>query len=135
MNIQAALLDDEIFRGGYDILNASTLDLTEFSTTHIEGRIQCDRSGLLYTSIPDDGNWKVKVDGMTVPIVHIANAMIGIDLTEGYHEIEFEYENKAFTFGTLITVSGILILMVLIYLNDREKWNSCVLRIYHKIKK
>ena len=61
--------------------------------------------------------------------------MIGIDLTEGYHEIEFEYENKAFTFGTLITVSSILIFLVLIYLNDREKWNSCVLRIYHKIKK
>ena len=33
VNIRAGLLDEEVFRKGYDILAASTLDLTEFSTT------------------------------------------------------------------------------------------------------
>ena len=135
MTIDAALLNDAIFQKGYEILNASTLDLTEFSNTRIEGMIDCNRNGVMYTSIPNDGNWKAYVDGQEVQIALIANAMIGLELTQGQHEIVFVYENDAFTYGTLITVFCLLVFLALIYLSDQEKWNERAMKAYRFIKK
>ncbi|MBE6940739.1 MAG: hypothetical protein E7455_00405 [Ruminococcaceae bacterium] len=134
IHIQSAMLDDTLFREGYEILNASTMDITKFSTTEVFGNIICDRDGLLYTSIPDDGNWYVYVDGERAEQVTVADAMVGVYLTEGYHDIMFVYHNDAFTYGALISVVCLLVFLALIYLSDRQKWNERVLKIYHKIK-
>ena len=135
MNISAALLDDEVFQTGYETLNASTLDLTHFSNARIEGTINCDRDGLLYTSIPNDGNWKAIVDGKETVITPVCDAMIGIDLTQGYHEIVFVYENRARTYGALVSAFCLLVFLALVYWNDRERWNARVMKIYRKFKK
>jgi uncharacterized membrane protein YfhO len=134
IHIQSAILNDALFREGYEILNASTLDITKFSTTEVFGNIICDRDGLLYTSIPDDGNWYVYVDGERAEQVTVAGAMVGVYLTEGYHDIMFVYHNNSFTYGALISVVCLLAFLALIYLSDRQKWNERVLKIYHKIK-
>ncbi len=103
MTIRAALLDEEVFRAGYDILAASTLDLTAFSNTRIEGIIHCDRDGLLYTSIPQNGsNWTVFVDGHSVDPVLVGDAMLGVELTEGTHTVTFVYQNDAYELGFVI---------------------------------
>jgi len=105
MTIWGALLDETVFRKGYDILNASTLELTEFSNTKVAGTITCDRDGLLYTSIPQNGeNWHAYVDGKEAEIRLVGNVMIGLELTEGTHEIRFEYRNEAFSLGWKVSV-------------------------------
>ncbi len=104
VNIRAGILDEQAFRKGYDILAASTLDLTEFSTTSIEGTINCNRDGLLYTSIPHDGNWVATVDGKETDITLVGDCMIALPLTQGEHTITFTYRNKAFTTGLLISL-------------------------------
>ena len=135
MSIQAAILNDEVFRSGYDILNASTLELTEFANTRITGNIKCDRDGLLYTSIPDDGNWKAMVDGKEAEVVRIGDAMVGLNLTQGSHEITFVYENRSFTYGCLVSVVCLLVFLFLIYWSDREKWNQRAMRVYKYFKR
>ena len=135
MNISAALLDDEVFKKGFDILNTSTLELTEFSNARIEGTIHCNRNGLLYTSIPNDGNWKAIVDGTEAELTLVGDAMIGVELTQGYHEIVFVYENRALTYGALISVLCLLVFMALVYWNDREHWNARAMKIYRKVKR
>jgi hypothetical protein len=135
MNIHAALLDDEVFWSGYDILNQSTLDVTEFSSTRIEGNISCDRDGVLYTSIPNDGNWKAMVDGKEAEVITIGDAMVGLNLTKGSHDIVFTYENQSYTIGAWVTVFCILVFLGLIYLNDRQRYNEIFMNLYIKIKK
>lgn len=104
ISITAAVLDEEVFREGYDALNASTLKLTEFKTTYMRGTIHCDRDGLLYTSIPQNGNWKAYVDGKEAEIVLVGDCMVSVMLTEGTHTVEFRYENRALKIGGLITL-------------------------------
>ena len=135
MRIQSALLNDEVFRKGYEILNASTLELTEFSTTEAEGTISCNRDGLLYTSIPDNGNWTAYVDGKEAEVTLVGGAMIGVHLTEGEHTVRFVYRNSAYTYGMIISVTCLLIFLALIYLSDRKRWNERVLKICNKFKK
>lgn len=117
VSVKSATLDGDIFRQGYDILNASTWDLTDFSTTYVAGTVHCDRDGLLYTSIPQcgnkreedplteertvhpEGNWSVYVDGKKADITLVGDCMIGVPLTKGAHTVEFVYENPSFQLG------------------------------------
>ena len=117
ITIKAAMLDEKAFREGYDVLNTSTLELTEFSNTYVSGEIVCNRDGLLYTSIPQcgneriddeethkrtvhpEGNWSVYVDGKKADITLVGDCMIAVPLSKGAHAVEFIYENPSFELG------------------------------------
>ena len=112
--IGAAILNSQYFRQGYDILRQSVLELTHFSNTLVKGTINCDRDGLLYTSIPQNGNWSVVVDGAQAPIRLVGDAMIAVDLTEGAHQVTFRYENPAFELGWKVSLACFLVFAALV---------------------
>lgn len=105
ITLQTGILDETLFRQGYDVLNASTLNLTSFTNTLVEGNINCNRNGVLYTSIPQDGNWIAYVDNKPAETVLIGNAMVGLLLPEGQHTITFRYHNAAFSLGWKISLA------------------------------
>lgn len=112
MTVEGAILDAGVFRSGQRLLNQSTLELTSFRNTLVEGTIHCNRDGLLYTSIPQDGNWKVYVDGHLVEHTLVGDVMTGVMLQKGTHDIRFQYHNEAFSIGWKI--SGICCLLFVI---------------------
>ena len=120
-SVRAAIMNDELFRQGYEVLAASTLDLTEFSGTRVEGTINCNRDGLLYTSIPYDGNWVATVDGEPAEIVLVGDCMMALNLTEGTHTVKFVYRNNAFIYGTIISVLCAAAFVGLILWSRRRK--------------
>ena len=125
VSIKSGILRDTIFREGYEKLAASTLELTSFSNTKIEGVIDCNRDGLLYTSIPHDGNWSAQIDGKDVPLTLVGNAMIALELTEGVHEITFTYRNAAFSLGWKISLVCLLIfggITYVVYFRKRVRY-------------
>ena len=109
MTVEGAILDAGVFRSGQRLLNESVLELTSFRNTLVEGTIHCNRDGLLYTSIPQDGNWKVYVDGHLVEHTLVGDVMTGVMLQKGTHDIRFQYHNEAFSIGWKI--SGICCLL------------------------
>ena len=120
--VNVAILDDALFRLGYEILNSSTMKLTSFSNTLVEGTINCTRDGLLYTSIPQNGNWIAEVDGQEQETVLIGDCMIGLQLSQGAHTLRFIYRNEAFRLSCIITAvcTGIFALLVLICYRPRR---------------
>jgi uncharacterized membrane protein YfhO len=114
-NVSAALLNDEVFRAGYSHLSQSVLELTDFSTTAVDGTILCNRDGLLYTSIPQDGNWSVYVDGMPAEIQLVGDAMVAVPLTKGYHEVSLRYHNASFVLGRLVSIISTAVLFGLYF--------------------
>ena len=119
--IRAALLDEEVFRKGHEVLSTSTLDLTSFSTTRIEGQIDCHQDGLMYTSIPYDGNWIATVDGEEVEPVLVGDAMMALELTKGPHQITFRYRNQAFTLGLVISTACLTVFLGTVILPKLRK--------------
>ena len=114
--VNVAIMDDALFRLGYEILGSSTMKLTSFTNTLVEGTINCPKDGLLYTSIPQNGNWIAQVDGQEQEITLIGNCMIGLQLTQGAHTLRFVYRNNAFRLACIITgvCAGIFVLLILI---------------------
>ena len=113
MTVSAAILNPERFRQGYEVLNASTLKLTAFKSTRVEGAIDCDRDGLLYTSIPQNGNWQATVDGKPVETVLVGDCMLSLPLTAGSHSIQLTYHNAAFTLGWKLSLACAAVFVVL----------------------
>ena len=105
MTVGAAILNPERFRQGYEVLSASTLKLTKFRSTRVEGTIDCDRDGLLYTSIPQNGNWQAVVDGVPVESTLVGDCMLALPLTAGTHSIRLTYRNAAFVLGARISLA------------------------------
>ena len=101
----AAVLQDDVFQQAYDKLSRSTYQITSFESTRVEGTIDCDRDGLMYTSIPQDGNWSATVDGQPAEITLVGDAMISLKLTQGSHTVVFNYHNGAFSLGWKVSLS------------------------------
>lgn len=124
VNLQCGVLNADVFQKGYDVLNASTLKLTTFENTRVEGEITCNRNGVLYTSIPQDGNWRATIDGKEAQIVPIGDAMIGLLLPEGTHKVGFYYHNSAFSLGWKLSLACVAVFAGLswsIYLPKHKK--------------
>ncbi len=114
IEVCGAILDDAAFMDAYNTLAQSTLGLTKFSNIFVEGTINCHKDGLMYTSIPQNGeNWKVMVDGKPAKTTLVGDVMIGVYLTEGTHTVTFQYENKAFVLGAIITAVSAAIFVTL----------------------
>ncbi len=103
MTVRGGILDDGLFRQGHEILNTSTWQLTEVGSTYLLGTIDCNRDGFFYTSIPQDGNWHIYVDGQEAEAVLVGDVMLGTWLTEGSHVVECIYRNEAFELGWKIS--------------------------------
>ena len=123
IGIQGAILEGELFWEGYAKLAQSQWELTRFETTLVEGTIDCTKDGLMYTSIPDNGNWKILVDGVAVEPVLVGNVMLAVELTEGNHTVSFRYENRAFSMGWKITLLCALVFagMIPVYYPEYRK--------------
>ena len=120
MTVGAAILDNEIYRQGWEILSASTLELTKFTNTRVAGEISCDRDGLLYTSIPQNGNWTVWVDNEPAGTVLVGDVMVGVELTEGEHMVRFVYKNAAFALGWKVSLLSFAIFGALVYFTRKK---------------
>lgn len=98
------------FKQAYNSLNDEGLIVDTFDDTHIKGNITAASSGLMFTSIPYDEGWSVYVDGKKIkPTKIFADAMTGVYIEAGTHEIEFKYIPKGFIPGILITLACALI--------------------------
>ncbi len=125
-NIYAVRLNEEKFLEGYNkIQNNGTLDITTFEETYIQGTVNItNENALLYTSIPYDKSWKIKVDGIEVnqeDITPIADALLAIRIDKGEHNIEFKYEPQGLKIGILLSVIGYAIAIILIALSFHFK--------------
>ena len=124
MTISGAILNHDRFFEGYNILNASTWELSRFDSTHVEGVVFCDRDGLLYTSIPQNGNWNVMVDGQSVETKLVGDCMAAVELTEGAHVVAFRYQNPAFNLGWKITLGCAAVFLLLTQLVYKPNWGE-----------
>lgn len=112
----AYAFDNSAWEQDYQLLNAQPYQVESYSDTKIIGTITTDTTGIMYTSIPYDEGWSVYIDGEEASITPICNdALTGVLVSQGTHEITFKYCPKGFVPGILITIICLLVFIGLIY--------------------
>lgn len=99
----AASHSEEIYRQVIEKMKQSIWNIQEKSSTRLCGDINVQKEGIMFTSIPYEKGWAIKVDGEEVTPEVIANAFIGIRLSIGQHQIEMTYMPQGFIMGLTLT--------------------------------
>ncbi len=97
----------------YEKLNQTPLKLTSWEDTKLEGTVNAAERGVLFTSIPYEKGWTVKVDGEVVETEKIFEAFLSIQVPAGEHTITFEYFPAGLKPGIIITLVSVAILAML----------------------
>jgi uncharacterized membrane protein YfhO len=113
LKIVSYALDEDNFVAAYNELDKNPLTINYYDDTTVKGIITADKDGLLFTSIPYDKGWRVLVDSIEVTPVAFEDALIALDLTQGTHTVEFNYEPQGLAIGKIISISSLAILILI----------------------
>ena len=117
-------LDQAVFERGFETLQKGAMQITDFRETHIEGTLTAGVNQILYTSIPYDDGWRIYVDGKRVPrsdYLRIGDALLGIRIDAGEHEIVMDYEPVGLSFGAFVSCCTLALLVLGLLLADRRR--------------
>lgn len=113
--------DGEVFRGITGGLIEEGLTITDHSDRKISGILTAKKDGYLYTSIPYEEGWTVRVDGERVVPEAYFEALLMVPITAGRHEVTFTYWPRGLTGGILISILSVAVLIALIYSAKKKK--------------
>ena len=119
-------MDATVYRFSFDVLkkleerlSKRSLELTKWKDGYLKGKLSAASDGVLFTSIPYDPSWKIKVDGQKIEAREIFGGFMGISLSAGEHEIEMRFEPEGASFGLLLSITAVLFLVLFLFLMGR----------------
>ena len=122
----------QLDRAGYDNMlekfSDEQLNVTKYDATSIEGHIDVKEDGLLFLSIPYAEGWTAVVDGKETEIVPIQDALMGIRLSQGSHDVALKYTPAGFKAGLIISAASVVMIAAVIAVSSfiSKKKNSKV---------
>lgn len=122
-NLDVYTMNDNFIKH-IDYLKDNQLNVTQFKDGYVKGNIDVKENGVLFTSILYDENWNVLVDGNEADKIKIYDTFIGIDLNDGFHEIEFIYKPKGLKIGMIVSISSLLFFIFYQIYEQKNNKNS-----------
>lgn len=114
-------LDTAVLSRAADTLAQNALQVTSCSNGRLDGSVTAPRDGWLYTSIPAQPGWTVRVDGQVSEYTALDDALIVVPLTEGEHTVSFSYAPPGLMPGLVLTGAGVLLLAALLFQAKKKK--------------
>lgn len=112
-------INEEKIKEAYDFLKKNQIEYTHYSDSHIEGVINVDQNQIIYTSIPYDTSWEIRIDGKIVKPILLLDSLIGIETTPGTHTITMKYKNNYFL-PLIISLITFISIITYNYLNNKK---------------
>lgn len=123
----------QLDRAGYDRMlekfSDEQLFVTDYDTTSLSGHIDVKEDGLLFLSIPYAEGWSAVVDGENAEITPIQDALMGIRLKAGSHDISLKYTPAGFKAGLIISIVSVIAIALIIsvsFIISRKKADKTI---------
>ena len=113
------IVKDNKLKDIYNYLKKNQIKYSYYRDNHMKGTINVDKDQIIFTSIPYDKDWVVKVDGKIVKPIELLDSLMGIKVKEGKHTIELEYKTH-YLIPALISITS-LIVLIIDYIRKRIK--------------
>ena len=95
--------------------------VADYLSKKIKGTVNALEDGIMYLSIPYEKGWSVWVDGEKQELVELMDAMSGVRVPAGIHEIKLRYIPEGFIAGTSLTIVSALLFVLLMILDSKKK--------------
>lgn len=103
-----------------DTLAQDQLENVQVKGDRVSGTVTAHKDGTLLLTIPYDKGWTVTVDGKETGTYAVGEALTGIHLDKGGHTIEMKYDPPGYSYGTLVSLTAILLFAISTYLEERK---------------
>ena len=110
-------LDRQGYENALAFLSDEQLDVRAYDTTSLTGHINVLEDGLLFMTIPYAEGWKAEVDGEEAEIVPVQDALMGIRLAKGSHDITLRYTPAGFKEGLIISAVSVFFIALIIFVS------------------
>ncbi|MBR2460258.1 MAG: YfhO family protein, partial [Clostridia bacterium] len=110
-------LEPEALSRACSTLADGQIKVSQFTNTSIKGSFNYSPElSVLYSTVPYDEDWTVKIDGKTVTPIRVSEALLGVDLaalgiSEGEHTVEISFSSRSFNTGVVISLLGAVALI------------------------
>lgn len=118
--------DIEVFSLDYTYVDnlRSTIDefiISEMINNTIVGNINVKEDGYFTISIPYDKGFKAFVDDEEVEIEKVNNTFMGFKIDKGEHKIKFVYKAPLKNIGSIVSLTGILLFVLVLIIESGKK--------------
>ena len=114
-------LDKDAFNNYYKHINDNKLNVETYNETYINGSINANKKGFVFTTIAYDDGWSVLIDGKKVKTFKIADSYLAFDISKGKHKVELRYYPKGMKTGLIISLLSVILT---IFLLPKLNWNK-----------
>jgi uncharacterized membrane protein YfhO len=97
----------QLATGGWEITSSNG------GYTNITAQVNAEANQILFTSIPLEPGWTVKVDGKKVEPVELYGCLMGIPMDEGTHTVKLSFFPQGLALGIVLFIIGLPILLIL----------------------
>ena len=119
--------DEDEYDKIYRELNSNGMEITEFRDGYVAGNIECNTDCVLFSSIPYEKGWNAYVDGNKTDVLDIVEgAFVGVELTEGQHEVVLQYVAPGMYAGRYVTIATLVILFLLTSFDIWRRKRGCL---------
>ncbi|MGN1345506.1 MAG: YfhO family protein [Eubacteriales bacterium] len=103
--------DEEAFAEAIAELKEGVMDALSEKDSRVFGTIRVpEGDSVVFTTIPYDAGWEVRVDGQAVETLPVLNeTLLAFRITPGEHELEFVYRPACVRYGLLLSISGLAV--------------------------
>lgn len=124
--------DNDAFNEDIEKLKNNQLEITKMGNTYVKGKINVEDNNVLFTSIPYESGWTLKVDGKKTKIIPVARAFLGAKLPKGEHKIELEYHTPGLLIGIITSIIGLI--LTILFIKKGDKFVNKLVDLYIKFE-
>lgn len=92
-----------------------------YDSDGFDAEITLENSKLVFFSVPYDDGWTAYINGKPVEVEKVSYGFMAVKAEAGENKIEFRYKTVGLKEGGIITISGILLLGVYLFVTRKNK--------------
>ncbi len=119
--IMVYALSQDTFEKAYCALADEQLRIKRFKDTDILGSVEAKRDGIMFLSIPYEKGWSVYIDGEKAENFKLLQAVLGVKVPAGRHDIELKYTPEGFPLGVTISLLSFVLFVFCIVCDRRRR--------------
>ncbi|MDE5852656.1 MAG: YfhO family protein, partial [Oscillospiraceae bacterium] len=100
-----------------DNLRSKCCDDFSITSDGFTANINLDKDNLVLFTVPYESGWKADINGENVDVELVNNGMMAIHCNKGQNNIKFHYITPGLPIALYITISGILLYLLYMFIN------------------
>ena len=121
---QAVFTSDKLVRTYTGKEKSEVVNLTQDIGGDISGEFTSKDNGILNVATTNYPGWQAVLDGKPAKILKANFLFIGIEVTPGKHSLLLKYLPISFTYGAIVSIASIAILLLTVFLASYQAYRS-----------